>query len=60
MLIGRIASGSISVGDKVNAVTQEGEVDSQAKIMRIQKRFGMIDVELKKAFAGDIVSIAGV
>ena len=44
----------------MNAVTQEGEVDTQAKIMRIQKRFGMIDVELKKAFAGDIVSIAGV
>jgi GTP-binding protein len=28
--------------------------------MRIQKRFGMVDVDLKKAYAGDIVSIAGV
>lgn len=28
--------------------------------MRIQKRFGMVDMELKHAFAGDIVSIAGV
>jgi len=27
--------------------------------VRIQKRFGMIDVDLKKAYAGDIVSIAG-
>ena len=27
--------------------------------MRIQKRFGMADIELKKAYAGDIVSIAG-
>ena len=28
MLIGRIASGSISVGDKVNAVGQDGEVET--------------------------------
>ena len=60
MLIGRIASGSIAVGDKLNAVNQEGEVESQAKVMRIQKRFGMIDLDLKHAFAGDIVSVAGV
>lgn len=60
MLIGRIASGSINVGDKINAILQDGEVDSQAKVMRIQKRFGMIDVDLKKAYAGDIVSVAGI
>jgi len=35
MLIGRIASGSISLGDKINAVTQDGEIESQAKVMRI-------------------------
>lgn len=28
MLIGRIASGSINVGDKINAILQDGEVDS--------------------------------
>jgi len=60
MLIGRINSGSIALNDKINAVLQDGEVDCQAKVMRIQKRFGMNDVELKKAYAGDIVSIAGV
>ena len=59
MLIGRIASGSIELGDKINAVTQDGEIETQAKVMRIQKRFGMADIELKKAYAGDIVSIAG-
>ena len=60
MLIGRIASGSIAVGDKLTAVGQNGEPDVNAKVMRIEKRFGMKDVELKEAFAGDIVSIAGV
>lgn len=28
--------------------------------MRIQKRFGVKDIELQRAFAGDIVSVAGV
>lgn len=46
MLIGRIASGSIAIGDKISVVQQNGEVDSQAKVVRIQKRFGMIDVDL--------------
>ena len=32
MLIGRVASGSISVGDKINAVLQNGEVESAAKV----------------------------
>jgi len=27
--------------------------------MKISKRFGMHDIELKTAYAGDIVSIAG-
>lgn len=35
MLIGRIASGSLNVGDKIVAVNQDGEVDSQAKVVRI-------------------------
>ena len=60
MLIGRIASGSVAIGDKLNAVNQDGEVESQAKVVRIQKRFGMIDLDLKHAFAGDIISVAGV
>ena len=46
MLIGRIASGSVSVGDKIVAVGQNGESESMAKVMRIQKRFGMQEMEL--------------
>ena len=32
MLIGRILSGSVSIGDKVQAVGQDGEVEEQGKI----------------------------
>ena len=35
MLIGRIASGSITIGDKISAIDQNGEIDTQAKVMRI-------------------------
>ena len=35
MLIGRIASGSLSVGDKIVSVGQDGDVETQAKVTRI-------------------------
>ena len=40
-------------------VNQDGSHHENAKIMRIVKKFGMEEFELKQAFAGDIVSIAG-
>lgn len=59
MLIGRVAQGKISVGEQVQTVDQDGKVVEQSKVMKISKRFGMHDIELKTAYAGDIVSIAG-
>lgn len=34
-------------------------MQESSKVQRIVKKYGMSDVELKEAFAGDIVSIAG-
>ena len=59
MLIGRVLSGKLSLGDKVQAVDPTGQSIEQAKIIKIIKKFGMNQVELDQAFAGDIVSIAG-
>ncbi len=59
MLIGRIHSGKISLGEKLSAVDSNAQVIEQAKIIKIIKKFGMNQVELDTAFAGDIVSIAG-
>ena len=58
-LIGRIQSGQISVGDKLTSINQDGTLHENGKIMRIVKKLGMNEFELEKAFAGDIVSIAG-
>lgn len=58
-LIGRIASGSVKLQDKMCTVNQDGSHHENSKIMRIVKKFGMQEFEMKEAFAGDIVSIAG-
>jgi len=59
MLIGRIHQGKVSLGDKVQAVDANGEIVEQSKIMKIVKRFGVNEIDLKTAYAGDIVSISG-
>lgn len=59
MLIGRIQSGKMKVGDKVQAVDANGQSVETGKVIKIIKKFGMAQVELDQGFAGDIVSIAG-
>lgn len=58
-LIGRISQGQIGTNDKVCTVGQDGEFFESGKISRIVKRYGMKDIELKRAYAGDIISFAG-
>jgi len=41
MLIGRILSGKIAVGDRVQAVDSNGVTVEQAKVIKIIKKFGM-------------------
>lgn len=59
MLIGKIQQGKVTVGDRLQAVAQNGEIEEQAKILKIVKKFGMNELDLTTAYAGDIVSIAG-
>lgn len=59
MLIGRISSGKVNVGDKITTVDQTGKVVESNKVFKIIRRFGVHQIELNSAVAGDIVSIAG-
>lgn len=43
----------------MSTVNQDGSFNETSKVQRIVKKFGMNDIELKAAYAGDIVSIAG-
>jgi len=47
------------LGEKMHSVGQDGEHHENGKITRIIKRFGVNEIELQEAFAGDIVSIGG-
>lgn len=47
------------MGDTVSSVDASGEIVESSKIAKIVKRFGMQELDLKTAYAGDIVSIAG-
>ncbi len=59
MLIGRIASGKVNVGDRIQAVDQKGVKMEANKVHKIIRRFGVHQIELQTAVAGDIISIAG-
>lgn len=58
-LIGRIQSGSIGVGDRVHSISNKQKLVDQGRIIKVLKRYGMQNIELQRAYAGDIVSIAG-
>jgi GTP-binding protein len=59
LLIGRINAGTVKQNDKVSAVDNTGKVTEVQKVFKILRRYGMSQIEMAKAVAGDIVSIAG-
>lgn len=59
ILTGRIASGSIRVGQTVKAINMKGELIEQTKITKIIEHRGIEKISLDQASAGDIVVVAG-
>lgn len=59
MILGRINSGSIEIGKRLFSYDQDGKSVEIGKVSRIVRRFGLSQLEMSKAFQGDIVSIAG-
>lgn len=60
MLIGRINAGRINVGDRIQTIDMKGKMIELNKVHKIIRRFGVHQIELQSACAGDIVSIAGI
>jgi len=56
--IGRIFHGAVSVGETIAVVKRNGTVD-KAKVTKIMKYKGLVRVEIDKAIAGDIITLAG-
>jgi GTP-binding protein len=59
LLIGKIESGEVKINDIIQAVNQEGEIVQAGKVLKIFKKFGVMEAEIDQAYVGDIVSIAG-
>jgi GTP-binding protein len=56
---GRVASGTVKVGDAVQALDNNGKKVDTGRISKIMSRKGAIKMELKQATAGDIIQVAG-
>jgi len=56
---GKIHNGQIAAGDTVMLMKQNGE-NVQAKVSKLFAYEGLKRTEIKKAYAGDIISVAGV
>lgn len=59
MLIGRVNSGKLNVGDRIQSIDQTGKFIENCKVHKIIRRFGVHQLELQTAVAGDIISISG-
>jgi len=59
ILTGRIAAGTVKVGQAVKALNMKGELVENAKITKIIEHRGIEKISLEQASAGDIVVLAG-
>jgi len=59
MMLGRINSGELNIGQQLTTYDQDGKQIETGKVTKITKITGLSYLELDKAFAGDIVSVAG-
>ena len=57
---GRIASGSVKLGDTVQALDNDGKKVDSGRITKIMCRRGAVKIDLKVASAGDIIQVAGI
>jgi GTP-binding protein len=59
MVLGRINSGQLSIGKELRVYDQESNMIEIGKVSRIMKKTGLSEIDLEKAYAGDIVLISG-
>jgi GTP-binding protein len=59
-VLGRIQSGSISVGDKIKCLDENGKIVGEGKVLKMFSRDGLSKEIIEHAGAGEIISIAGV
>lgn len=59
MVLGRINSGEIAVGKELKVYDQDSKLIEIGKVTKIMKKTGLSEINLEKAYAGDIVLVSG-
>lgn len=59
IMTGKIYAGKIKVGDKLKTLSRTGKVIEEGKVLNIMARRGLEKIKIEEAYAGEIVSIAG-
>eukprot|EP01091_Cochliopodium_minus_P016498 TRINITY_DN6200_c0_g1_i1.p1 TRINITY_DN6200_c0_g1~~TRINITY_DN6200_c0_g1_i1.p1 ORF type:complete len:655 (+),score=194.66 TRINITY_DN6200_c0_g1_i1:35-1999(+) len=59
ILIGKVESGKLNIGDEMKLMKSDGKTVQTAKITKIYGRKGIMRTEISEAVAGDIVGLAG-
>lgn len=59
LVLGRINSGEIEIGKDLRTYDQDGKQVDSGKVTKIIKKTGLSQIEMDKAYAGDIVMMAG-
>ena len=59
LLIGKVYSGSVKVGDQVKVLTLQGQQTENTKLTKIFGFHGINRIIIDQAIAGDIIAIAG-
>lgn len=59
MVTGRIASGTVKLGDPIKVLSSAGAQTETCKVFKLLKRRGMERVELDSASTGDIITLCG-
>ena len=59
LLTGRVESGHVKVGQTIQSISRIGQKIEQFRVTKIQAFRGLQQQDIDEAFAGDIVSIAG-
>lgn len=59
IVIGKIFQGEVKLNDQLTIVDQTGKLVQVGKVFKILRRYGMNQLEMAKAVAGDIVQLAG-
>ena len=58
-LLGRLASGTIKIGDKIKALDENGALLEEGRVLKLFSRSGTTRTSIEHAIAGDIISVAG-